>query len=99
MTNSFCLTQLRIEGATCHSRTFGLVETAFTSHELTILRWVMRESAEDRSKSVNVPLYLNTTRANLIVVVPFEAPSDAKPATFYRRGVAMMCSSLSGLVA
>jgi dynein heavy chain 1 len=99
MSNSFCLTQLRIEGATCKSRTFSLVETAFTSHELTILRWVMREGDVDDSKSVSLPLYLNTTRSNLIVVVPFEAPSDAKPTTFYRRGVAMMCSSLSGVIA
>eukprot|EP00730_Choanoeca_flexa_P004835 TRINITY_DN11816_c0_g2_i2.p1 TRINITY_DN11816_c0_g2~~TRINITY_DN11816_c0_g2_i2.p1 ORF type:complete len:1636 (+),score=529.69 TRINITY_DN11816_c0_g2_i2:364-4908(+) len=99
MTNSFCVTQLRIEGATCKSRTFELVEAAFTSHELTILRWVMKEGGVDKSKTVNVPLYLNTTRSNLIVVIPFEPPSQTEPTTFYRRGVAMMCSSLSGLIA
>lgn len=102
MANSFVVTQLRIEGATCRQRTFELAEVPFTTHGVTILRWVLNEAAAgaaDEMKTVNVPLYLDTTRANLITVVPFEPAAGTAPTVFYRRGVAMMCSSLSGIVA
>lgn len=98
MANSFCITNLRMEGATCKVRDVSLVDVPFTSHDLTVLRWV-NEEPKDVSKTVNLPLYLNTTRSNLITVVPFEPAAGVKPDVFYRRAVAMMCSSLSGIVA
>ncbi|EDQ84975.1 uncharacterized protein MONBRDRAFT_12266 [Monosiga brevicollis MX1] len=99
LTNSFLITNLRIEGATSKGRTFALVDVAFTMHPLTVLRWVLHETEPDTTQSVNVPLYLNTTRANLIAVVPFLPPADVAPTVFYQRGVAMACSSLSGVIA
>ena len=100
MDNSFCLTKLRIEGATCASRSFSLVESSFTLHDLTVLRWVMKAPTEetDPTAVVNIPLYLNTTRADLIVVVSFTPETGVDATTFYQRGVAMMCSSLTGLI-
>ena len=102
--NAFFVTGLRIEGATVEGRVCRLVDSAFTTHKLTLLRWVLGDDAPGGSggpdkKEVNLALYLNTTRANLINVVGFDPEEGVEESVYYRRGVAMMCSALSGIVA
>eukprot|EP00049_Salpingoeca_infusionum_P026814 m.28080 g.28080 ORF g.28080 m.28080 type:complete len:4577 (+) comp9012_c0_seq1:144-13874(+) len=99
MSNSFRVTNVRIEGATCKQHSFSLVDDANTMHPLSILKWTFNESGASKfSKVVNVPLYLNAARSNIICTIDFE-PQGATPSEFYRRGVAMVCSTLSGVMA
>jgi len=99
--NAFFVTGLRIEGATVNGRVCQLVESAFTTHKLALLRWILGDDTpgQPQKSEVNLALYLNTTRANLINVVGFAPEQGVDESVYYRRGVAMMCSALSGIVA
>jgi len=99
--NAFLVTGLRVEGANCQGTTVNLSDMAFSMAPLTVLRWYSAEDAAKRktsSEPVGVPLYLNVTRAELITVVNFQPQAKVPHSVFYRRAIAMMCSSLSGIV-
>lgn len=100
MENSFVLTDLRLDGATCKGDTVELVESPFTIQTLVVLQWINRDPTEPQAPGlVELPVYLNTTRGQLIFTC-FLKPSAGKTwHAFYERGVAFMCSSLSGMAA
>ena len=101
--NSFFVTGLRVEGAVCKNRAVHLDEAPFTTNALTIVRWLYNEGGgsgdAELTTAVQIPLYLNVTRAQLISVVRFQPEGVEDAQVFYRRGVALMCSSLTGVVA
>ena len=98
---SFLITNLRIDGASCLASTLELVDLPFTVQPLTVLRWsnadVDKKTEQQRGR-VQLPVYLNATRANLVFMVSLNAPANVTEDVFYKRGVALLCSSLSGLV-
>ena len=45
-------------------------------------------------KKVNMPVYLNSTRADLLFIIDLEAGKNQEEFSVYERGVAFICSAL-----
>lgn len=50
-------------------------------------------SAEHRTGKLNLPVYLNSTRAELLFTVDLAVASGQSPHSFYERGVAVLTST------
>eukprot|EP00051_Salpingoeca_urceolata_P022687 m.374324 g.374324 ORF g.374324 m.374324 type:complete len:4620 (-) comp20005_c1_seq6:68-13927(-) len=97
MTDSFLIKGLRIDGAKCRGDVLELVSVPFTIQHLCVLRWCNEDQMPARSGSfAELPLYLNTGRSEIILTVFLRPPPGSSEGVFYKRGVALLCSSLSG---
>ncbi|EDQ85850.1 uncharacterized protein MONBRDRAFT_11532 [Monosiga brevicollis MX1] len=97
---NFLLTNMRLDGARARGERLELVREPFTILPLTVLRWEYQEGEDEGSQSsgVRLPVYLNGTRAELIFTCDMQPPEGVGASTIYARGIALMCSSLSGVV-
>lgn len=93
----FLVTGLRIDGASCKGDVLSLISTPFTTQALTVLRWSLAPDTPP-TNTIQLPVYLNATRANLVFMVSMKPAPGLTQDVFYKRGVALLCSSLSGLV-
>ena len=93
---SFKLIDLRFEGATCAGDVLALTHDMVTVPGTTVLRWVHAPegSKYKDTERVELPIYLNSTRANLLLTVDLRASPGVTQHTFYERGVAIICSAL-----
>lgn len=94
---SFLVTGLRFEGANCRGSTLSLIEDPFSSQPLTVLRWSLEPPTLGKQR-VRLPVYLNATRTSLVFMATLDTADNLSEETFYKRGVAILCSSLTGLV-
>eukprot|EP00043_Microstomoeca_roanoka_P020037 m.234910 g.234910 ORF g.234910 m.234910 type:complete len:4574 (+) comp17091_c0_seq1:164-13885(+) len=94
---SFKLINMRMDGATGEGDRLTLSQATFTVLPVTILRWVNSELEPLPSSGIRVPVYLNATRAELIFTCTLQT-TGLSESTVYGRGVALSCSSLSGIV-
>ncbi len=92
---SFLVTGLRIDGASCLGDELILSSLPFTSQALTVLRWAMLDTP--RVGLAQLPMYLNATRGSIVCMVSLRPGAGLSQEGLYKRGVALMCSSLSGL--
>lgn len=94
---SFGVTGLKLQGAECKKNQLYLTYVISTDLQLTTLRWI-KTVAEDQKTvpKVTLPVYLNTTRAELLFTVDLPTASEHKGHSFYERGVALICSSALG---
>jgi dynein heavy chain 1 len=95
---SFLLTDMRLDGATAVGDQLQLSSAPFSILPLTVLRWNYTENPEEEREGVRLPVYLNGTRAELIFTCYLKPPAEASDSVVYARGIALACSSLSGLV-
>eukprot|EP00730_Choanoeca_flexa_P004836 TRINITY_DN11816_c0_g3_i1.p1 TRINITY_DN11816_c0_g3~~TRINITY_DN11816_c0_g3_i1.p1 ORF type:complete len:1768 (+),score=556.53 TRINITY_DN11816_c0_g3_i1:318-5306(+) len=95
---SFLLTKMRVDGATALGNQLSFSSDPFTILPLTVLRWDYHEEQDVSQPGVTLPVYLNGTRAELIFTCVMQAPDNVADSVVYGRGVALMCSSLSGIV-
>lgn len=98
---SFLLMDLRLDGAKALGRSLELSSAPFVILPLTVLKWVYRETdttAAVVEEGVTLPVYLNATRSEVIFTCQMQPPAGVSANVIYGRGVAMACSSLSGLV-
>jgi len=88
--SDFVVSGLFIEGAEWDYDTGRLVMTDNLSCELpkAILRWVVKSKLD--SKLFALPVYLNTTRKNLLFSVMVQNESDLSDADWYQRGTAIV---------
>lgn len=95
-TGSFGVTGLRLQGAVCVNNALQLSSTISTDLPLTSLKWVRYDSVVPSPSRVTLPVYLNSTRAQLLFTVDFETfgEGSGKDHSFYERGVAVVASSL-----
>lgn len=96
--SSFLITGLRIDGATCAGDVLSLTSVPFSTQPLTVLRWALAPDTPTSDTVIQLPLYLNATRANLVSMVGMRPAAGLTQDVFFKRGVALLCSSLSGLV-
>ncbi|XP_004348847.1 dynein heavy chain [Capsaspora owczarzaki ATCC 30864] len=100
---SFLFSGLKLEGAKCEQNELSLAVSSVTSLPVAKMSWVratpsaFAEAARGQGK-VNLPVYLNTTRSNLLLTVFIKAPQGVTEDVFYQRGVAILCSSLKGAI-
>jgi dynein heavy chain 1 len=93
----FMCSRLRFEGAIAEGTTLNLVDETTKVAPLTVLRWVNTEEnvgTNSGKKVVNIPIYLNATREDLLTTVPFLPGGGRDENEFYQLGVAIVCSAL-----
>jgi dynein heavy chain 1 len=89
-------TALRFEGGKAAGDLLSVTEQMYCAEPVTILRWTTEPSKYDGEKRVNLPIYLNCARGEVLAFVDFGAAGAATQGTFYARGAALVCSLLGG---
>jgi len=95
-TCSFGVTNLRLLGAVCSKNALQLSNVIATDLPVTSLKWVRSDSVKQSDTRVTLPVYLNSTRAQLLFTVDFETTGEGsgQDHSFYDRGVALITSIL-----
>lgn len=90
--SSFGVIGLKLQGAQCKNNQLLLTSTIMTDLPTTLLRWV-RVGPDHRSTKLTLPVYLNSTRAELLFTVDLAVAPGQDPHSFYERGVAVLTST------
>lgn len=94
---SFGLTGLKLQGAICKNNIISLSPNISNNFNVSVIRW-SREVAEEKSPAndfkINLPVYLNSTRSELLFTIRMD--TDQNENMFYMRGVAILASNLGG---
>lgn len=91
--SSFGVTGLKLQGAQCKNNQLLLTSTIMMDLPLTLLRWIRNTSETMRSGKLTLPVYLNSTRAELLFTVDLAYAPGQEPHSFYERGVAVLTST------
>lgn len=88
---SFAVTGLKLQGAQCKENHLYLTSTIMTDLPVTMLRWV--RSVSGGKGKLSLPVYLNSTRTELLFTVDLNIGPSQDPHSFYERGVAVLTST------
>ena len=98
---------LKLSGAVCRNNQLAISSEISTNLHLTRLRWIKKTdrkfkislsnimlfvSVTDTAK-INLPVYLNSTRQNLLFTVDLPIKDGQKVHEFHERGVAIIAST------
>jgi len=89
---SFAVEGLKLSGAVCRSNQLAISSEISTALHLTRLRWV-RNTQGNSSSLIQLPVYLNSSRANLLFTVDLPLAQGQQKADFHERGVAIIAST------
>jgi len=89
---SFAVEGLRLFGAACRGNQLSISAEISTNLHLTRLRWIKKSDIKDAAKIV-LPVYLNSTRQNLLFTVELPIKEGQKIHEFHERGVAIIAST------
>ncbi|XP_014218621.1 dynein heavy chain, cytoplasmic, partial [Copidosoma floridanum] len=89
---SFAVTGLKLQGAQCKNNQLYLTSTIMTDLHITILKWIRMSPMESKNK-LSLPVYLNSTRTELLFTVDLNIAPSQDPHSFYERGVAILTST------
>lgn len=92
---SFGVTGLKLQGAECKKNQLYLTSTISTDLPLTSLRW-LKTTTIVQQKKITLPVYLNSTRGELLFTVDLAAGEKQREHSFYEKGVALLCSTALG---
>ncbi|XP_043279701.1 dynein heavy chain, cytoplasmic isoform X3 [Venturia canescens] len=90
---SFAVTGLKLQGAQCKDNQLYLTSTIMTDLPVTMLRWVRSSTEEVKKGKLSLPVYLNSTRTELLFTVDLNTATKQDPHSFYERGVAVLIST------
>ncbi|XP_005182290.1 dynein heavy chain, cytoplasmic isoform X3 [Musca domestica] len=90
--SSFGVTGLKLQGAHCKNNELLLATTIMMDLPLTVLKWV-KISSEHRISKLTLPVYLNSTRSELLFTIDMAVAAGQDPHSFYERGVAVLTST------
>jgi len=90
---SFAVTGLKLQGAQCKDNQLYLTSTIMTDLPVTMLRWVRSSTEDIRKGKLSLPVYLNSTRTELLFTVDLNIAPSQEPHSFYERGVAVLTST------
>lgn len=97
---SFGVVGLKLQGAHCRNNQLHLTSTIMMDLPVTLLRWVrMGSSGTDshmwltRQGKLSLPVYLNSTRTELLFTVDLNIAPGQDQHSFYERGVAVLTST------
>uniref|UniRef100_A0A7G3AJ29 Putative dynein heavy chain and region d6 of dynein motor n=1 Tax=Lutzomyia longipalpis TaxID=7200 RepID=A0A7G3AJ29_LUTLO len=88
----FGVVGLKLQGAQCKNNQLLLTSTIMMDLPLTLLKW-SRSTTEHRSGKLTLPVYLNSTRTELLFTVDLAVAPGQDPHSFYERGVAVLTST------
>ncbi|XP_047110794.1 dynein heavy chain, cytoplasmic isoform X3 [Schistocerca piceifrons] len=92
---SFGVVGLKLQGANCRNNQLHLTSTIMMDLPVTLLRWIRNGSTAEvhaRSK-LSLPVYLNSTRTELLFTVDLNIAPGQDHHSFYERGVAVLTST------
>jgi len=89
---SFAVEGLKLSGAVCRNNQLAISSEISTNLHLTRLRWIKKTDLTDMAK-INLPVYLNSTRQNLLFTVDLPIKDGQKVHEFHERGVAIIAST------
>lgn len=92
---SFGVVGLKLQGAQCRNNQLLLTSTIMTDLPVTLLRWirVTPGSTDMRQGKLSLPVYLNSTRTELLFTVDLNIAPGQEQHSFYERGVAVLTST------
>ncbi|XP_063237430.1 dynein heavy chain, cytoplasmic isoform X2 [Bacillus rossius redtenbacheri] len=92
---SFGVVGLKLQGAQCRNNQLLLTSTIMMDLPVTYLRWMRLGSGAEalRSGKLSLPVYLNSTRTELLFTVDLNIAPGQEPHSFYERGVAVLTST------
>lgn len=83
-----------MQGAQCRNNQLLLTSSIMIELPITLLRWVHVTGDEKVSGSrLALPVYLNSTRTELLFTVDLTIAPGQDPHSFYERGVALLTST------
>ncbi|CAH1114572.1 unnamed protein product [Psylliodes chrysocephalus] len=90
----FAVVGIKLQGAQCRNNQLLLTSSIMIELPITLFRWV-RIIGEDKLKEgkLSLPLYLNSTRTELLYTVELNIAAGQDPHSFYERGVALLTST------
>ncbi|EDW50531.1 GM13947 [Drosophila sechellia] len=88
----FGVTGLKLQGAQCKNNELLLASTIMMDLPVTILKWI-KISSEPRISKLTLPVYLNSTRTELLFTVDLAVAAGQDSHSFYERGVAVLTST------
>ncbi|XP_058810234.1 dynein heavy chain, cytoplasmic isoform X2 [Phymastichus coffea] len=89
----FAVTGLKLQGAQCKNNMLYLTSTIMTDLHVTILKWVKRSTTDTVEYKLALPVYLNSTRTELLFNVDLQIAPSQDSHSFYERGVAILIST------
>lgn len=83
-----------MQGAQCRNNQLLLTSSIMLELPITLLRWI-RQSGDEKTpgSKLSLPIYLNSTRTELLYTVDLNIASGQDPHSFYERGVALLTST------
>ena len=89
--SSFIVRDILLEGAAWTQKGLQLTNDISMPLPPVKFEWKHRENEQTESKgnAISLPIYLNETRAEYLVAVDLEKPSDVHSNVWYQRGVAL----------
>lgn len=91
--SSFGVVGLKLQGAQCKNNQLLLTSTIMMDLPLTLMRWIRITSENAKSGKLTLPVYLNSTRSELLFTVDLAICPGQDPHSFYERGVAVLTST------
>lgn len=89
----FGVVGLKLQGAQCKNNQLLLTSTIMMDLPLTLLRWVRITAENVNSGKLTLPVYLNSTRTELLFTVDLAICPGQDQHSFYERGVAVLTST------
>ncbi|BES93792.1 dynein heavy chain [Nesidiocoris tenuis] len=90
----FPVTGLKLQGAQCKNNQLLLTSSIMMELPTTLLRWSRgSENAPIRQDKLSLPVYLNSTRSELLFTVDLNIATGQEAHSFYERGVALLTST------
>jgi len=90
---SFAITGLKLQGASCKNNRIYLSTEIVNNLNVSVIRWSRTIAKDTNTVQINLPIYLNPTRADLLFTLNME--TDQNEHLFYMRGVAILASNLN----
>ncbi|XP_039279680.1 dynein heavy chain, cytoplasmic [Nilaparvata lugens] len=90
---SFGVVGLKLQGAQCRNNQLLLTSTIMMDLPLTLLRWVRGTPGTEVQGKLTLPVYLNSTRTELLFTVDLNIAPGQDQHSFYERGVAVLTST------
>lgn len=89
----FGVVGLKLQGAQCKNNQLLLTSTIMMDLPLTLMRWVRITAENIKSGKLTLPVYLNSTRTELLFTVDLAICPGQDQHSFYERGVAVLTST------
>ncbi|XP_050667850.1 dynein heavy chain, cytoplasmic isoform X2 [Leptidea sinapis] len=90
---SFTVTGLKLQGAAVKGNRLLLSNAILTELPHTVLTWIRGREAETGGQALTLPVYLTSTRSELLFTVRLSVAPGQEPHAFYERGVALLTST------